>query len=236
MKTTWVICRRELSSYFNSPVAYIVITVFLVLIGVLFFIPFFTADQTTMRNFFGVVPFLYIFFAPAMTMRLMAEEMRSGTIEVLSTMPVRDGEVITGKFLAALGLLVVALLLTFPYAIAISFLGNLDWGPVWGGYIGLILLGGAYLAIGLFASSLTQNQIVAFVVAIFISMLFMMLDSFLPFIPYSFGSVIEYFSFSYHFRNISRGVLDSRDILFFLSFTAIGLLFAHWSLQSRRWR
>jgi len=236
MKSTLAICRRDMGSYFNSPVAYIVITVFLLFVGVLFFVPFFSMGKASARELFGVIPFLYIFFVPAITMRLIAEEKHTGTIEVLSTMPVRDGEVIIGKFLAALGLLAVALLLTIPYPIAISTMGKLDWGPVLGGYIGLILMGSSYLSIGILASSVTKNQIVAFVIALFLSMAFMLLDRFLYFLPSALSSILEYFSLSYHFRNISRGVVDSRDVLFFVSFTATGLLLSLYALQSRRWR
>jgi len=230
------IWRREFRAYFNSPVAYFVIIAFLVLVGIMFFIPFFTQDRVSMRAFFGLVPFLFVFFAPAITMRLVAEERRSGTLEILITMPVRDVEVIVGKFLAALSLLVVALLLTLPYAFTIAAFGPLDWGPVWGGYLGLLLMGAAYMALGLMASSFTENQIVAFVVALFLSMLFLMLDRFLAFLPAALVQWVEYLSFAKHFENASRGVVDSRDVVFYLSFTVLCLFLAFRSLESRRWR
>jgi ABC-2 type transport system permease protein len=230
------IWRREFRAYFNSPVAYFVIIAFLVLVGIMFFIPFFAQDRVSMRAFFGLVPFLFVFFAPAITMRLVAEERRSGTLEILITMPVRDVEVIVGKFLAALSLLVVALLLTLPYAFTIAAFGPLDWGPVWGGYLGLLLMGAAYMALGLMASSFTENQIVAFVVALFLSMLFLMLDRFLAFLPAALVQWVEYLSFAKHFENASRGVVDSRDVVFYLSFTVLCLFLAFRSLESRRWR
>jgi ABC-2 type transport system permease protein len=235
MHTTLTICRREFKSYFNSPVAYFVISIFLVMVGVLFFIPFFAQDRVSMRDFFSLVPFLFIFFGPAITMRLIAEERRSGTIEMLITMPVRDKDVIVGKFLAALGLLVVALLMTLPYAITISQFGNLDWGPVIGGYVGLVLMGSAYLSIGLLASSYSENQIVAFVIALFLSMFFLMVDRFIVFVPSALAPVVEYLSFGAHFRNAARGVVDSRDVVFFASFTVLSLFIAFRSLESRRW-
>jgi len=236
MGTTLAIWRREFRAYFNSPVAYFVITAFLALVGILFFVPFFTQDRVSMRGFFGLAPFLFIFFAPAITMRLLAEERRTGTLELLITMPVRDVDVILGKYLAALSLLVVALVLTLPYAFTIAAFGPLDFGPVWGGYVGLFMMGGAFLALGVAASSVTENQIIAFVIALFGSMLLLMIDKFLPFLPASLAKIAEYVSFDYHFRDAARGVLDSRDIVFFLSFTVLCLFLAFRSLEARRWR
>jgi ABC-2 type transport system permease protein len=236
MRTTAAILRREFKAYFNSPVAYFVIAVFLVMVGILFFIPFFTQDRVSMRNFFSLVPFLLVFFGPAITMRLISEERRSGTIELLITMPVRDRDVILGKFLAALGLFAVALLLTLPYAFTVSSFGNLDWGPVAGGYLGLVLLGGAYLSLGLLASSWTENQIVAFVIALFLSMFFLMVDRFTAFLPNTVAPFVEYISFDAHFRNAARGMVDSRDVVFFLSFMTLALFLSFRSLESRRWR
>jgi len=169
-------------------------------------------------------------------MRLISEERRSGTIEMHITMPVRDVDVIVGKYLAALGLLIVALLLTLPYAFTISQFGRLDWGPVAGGYLGLILLGGAYLSIGLLASSWTENQIVAFVISMFLSMFFLMVDNFTTFLPNAAAPIFEYISFNAHFRDMSRGMIDSRDVIFFLSFIMFSLFLAFRSLESRRWR
>jgi ABC-2 type transport system permease protein len=189
-----------------------------------------------MRDFFGLVPFLLVFFGPAITMRLIAEERRSGTIELLITMPVRDVDVILGKFFAAVGLFFVALLLTLPYAITISRFGDLDWGPVMGGYFGLVLLGGAYLSLGLLTSSWTENQIVAFVLALFLSMFLLMMDRFIQFLPAVVAPYVEYLSFGAHIRNAARGVIDSRDIVFFVSFTVLALFLAFRSLESRRWR
>jgi len=236
MSTTLAIWRREFKAYFNSPVAYFVITVFLALVGILFFIPFFTQDRVSMRGFFGLAPFLFVFFTPAITMRLLAEERRTGTLEILITMPVRDVEVILGKYLAAFSLLAVALLLTLPYAFTIAAFGPLDWGPVWGGYIGLLLMGGAFLAVGVAASSFTENQIIAFVVALFVSMAFLMVDRFLAFLPATAAAVVEYLSFDYHFRDAARGVIDTRDVVFYVSFAVLCLFLAFRSLESRRWR
>ena len=236
MGSTMAIWRREFRSYFNSPVAYFVITVFLVLVGTLFFVPFFAQDRVTLRGLFTMIPLLFAFFAPAITMRLVAEERRTGTLELLITLPVRDVDVILGKYLAALSLLVTALLLTVPYAVTVSFFGPLDWGPVLGGYLGLLLMGAAFLAIGLMTSSFTENQIIAFVTALFLSMLFLMLDRFMVFLPSSIAQWIEYLSFNVHFRNPVRGMIDSRDVVFFVSFAVMCLFVAFRSLEARRWR
>ncbi len=236
MRTMVTITKREFKSYFNSPVAYIVISAFLVILGIRFFVPFFAQDRVSLRGFFSQVPFLFIFFIPAITMRLVAEEKRSGTIEMLITMPVRDVDVILGKFIASLMFLLVALILTLPYAITVSNFGNLDWGPVWGGYLGLVLMGAACLSMGLLASAWSENQIVAFVVTFFASMLFMTIDMFVMFVPAQLSPVFEYLSFTAHFRNMARGMIDSRDVVFFMSFAVLSLFLAFRSLESRQWR
>lgn len=229
------IFKKELKSYFVSPVAYIVLTVFLLISGWFFSSSFFLINQATLRGGFSIIPIIFIFFAPAITMRLIAEEKKSGTIELLVTMPVRDSEIILGKFFAALALLSVAVLLTFPYAIIVSFLGDLDWGPVIGGYLGLILMGAAYLAIGLFASTLTENQVVAFIIGLFFVFTLFMLDKVLIFVPQGLVSILEYLSIEYHFTNISRGVIDSRDIIYYLSLIIFTLFLAIRGLGNRRW-
>jgi ABC-2 type transport system permease protein len=236
MRNTWIIFKREFRSYFDSPVAYIVISIFLILIGWFFFSPFFIANRATMRDFFILVPIMYLFFAPAVAMRLIAEEKRSGTIEILITLPVRDQEVILGKYFASLALLLVALILTLPFPITVSYLGDLDWGPVWGGYLGLFLMGGAYLAIGILASTWSEHQLVAFFTALFISLIFFFLNRFLPLLPDAIASPVEYLSFDYHYRNIARGVIDSRNLVFFLSIIGACLLLAFRGLESRKWK
>ncbi len=162
----------ELASYFNAPVAYIVIVTFLLVAGWMFFSGLFLMGRADLRQFFAPSPFspsmLLVIIAPAVTMRLIAEERKSGTIELISTMPIRKWEIIVGKFLAAYALLAIAILSTVVYAITVAAIGQLDWGPVIGGYFGLLLFAGALTAIGLLCSSLTQNQIVAFIVGFII--------------------------------------------------------------------
>ena len=158
IRRTLCIAKREFRSYFNSPIAYIVISVFLLLSGWFFFTPLFLIGRSTLRGFFSFTPILFIMFIPAITMRLIAEEVKTGTLEWLTSMPLRDLDVVLGKFLAALGLIAVALAMTIPYPISVDMVGALDWGPVIGGYVGLLLLAGAFLAVGLFASSLTERD------------------------------------------------------------------------------
>jgi ABC-2 type transport system permease protein len=150
-------------------------------------------------------------------------------------MPVRDAEVIIGKYLGAFGLYAVMLALTLVYPISVSTLGNLDWGQVWTGYLGLLLEGGAMIALGLFASSWTDNQLVAFFIAATACFAFWIIDRFLPFLPPGAASVFEWLSFDYHFRSMARGVIDTRDVLFFLSIIGLSLGLAFRALERRRW-
>ncbi len=236
MGNTLTIYKRELGTYFNSPVAYIVITVFLVVIGYMFFSQAFLVGEATMRDMFGLAPLLFTFFAPAITMRLMAEEKRSGTIELLITMPVRDWEVVLGKFFAGLSVLLVAIALTFAYPLTLSTMGDLDWGTVAGGYLGLVLLSGAYIAIGLMTSSWTQNQVVAYIVAWLITFALFIGGKLLPLMPQAIAPFVEYLSLDLHFNNIAKGVIDTRDLIYYLTLIGACLLVSVQSLDSRRWR
>jgi ABC-2 type transport system permease protein len=231
-----VFCKKEMRSFFDSPIAYIVITIFLLITGWFFFSDLFLINQASMRNLFGIVPFIFMFFVPAVTMRLISEEKRSGTIEVLLTLPVKDHEIILGKFLAGLILICVAVVLTFVYTFTLSGLGDLDFGSVVAGYIGLIFLGATYLSVGMFTSSLTQNQIVAFITSFVIIFALFMLDKVLIFMPGFLVSFLEYLSVDYHFSNIARGVIDSRDVIYYLSIIFLFLFLAVRALESRKWR
>jgi ABC-2 type transport system permease protein len=231
------IFRREYASYFNSSVAWIVVPIFLLVFGTFFwFIPgFFIVNQASLRRFFDLAPIITAIFAPAMTMRLLAEERRSGTIELLATMPLRDEEIVVGKYLGALALMATAVALTLVYALTTSFLGELDWGPVVGGYVGLVLLSGAYLAIGTLTSSWTNNQVVALFLAVFINICLFLIDAAVAlYLPGQLIPVAEFLSFSKHFQNISRGVIDLRDLVFYLSVIGICLFVAVHSLRMRR--
>lgn len=236
MHNTLTIFRRELGAYFNSPVAYVVITAFLVATGILYFLQAFLVGEASLRGFFDAAPLVFIFFAPAIAMRLLAEEKKSGTIALLITFPVRDWEVVLGKFFAALGVLGIGVLLTLAYPITISRMGDLDWGAVIGGYLGLLLMGGAYLAIGVMASSWTRNQVVAFIVAFAICFALFLVGKLIPLLPPSLAGVLEYISIDAHFANIARGVIDTRDVVYYLSLIGCCLFLAVQSLDSRRWR
>jgi ABC-2 type transport system permease protein len=235
MRRTLTIAKREFIGYFNGPAAYIVICLFLILMGIFFWNPFFLINRATVRGMFDMMSVLLLPTAPAMTMALLAEEKRTGTIEVLLTMPLKDSEVILGKFLGALGLLCVLLLLTLPYPISVATLGQLDWGPVIAGYLATLLQGAAMLAIGVLASSWTENQLIAFFTGAIICFALWMVARFLPFVPQTAASVLEWISFDYHYENMLRGVIDSRDVIYFLSIIGFSLVLAFRSLESRRW-
>jgi ABC-2 type transport system permease protein len=234
MGTAFVIARREFAAYFKSPIAYIVLAAFLALTGYLFFDQFFLLKNASMDGYFGSMPFLLLFFAPAIAMRLISEERGSGTIEMLLTFPVRDWEVVAGKYLAALGMFAVGLLLSLPFAFTVASLGPLDWGPVWGGYLGTLLLGGTYLAVGMFASALTRNQIVAFILGVAICLGLFFLDSFVV-LGRPLGPIFQYASPKFHFQGIARGVVELRNVVYYVSAIGIALLATAQVLESRKW-
>jgi ABC-2 type transport system permease protein len=236
MTPALVISRREIRTYFNSPVAYIVVPVFVIITGYLFFTQLFLEKQADMRGFFNIMPLLFMFMIPAITMRLLADEKASGTLELLITMPVRDSEVVLGKFLAAMALLCTAIGLTLVFAITVKSLGPLDRGPTIGGYLGLVLMGGAYVSIGVMASALTRNSIVSFIVAFAISFALYLLGRLTQFLPQALQKLVAYLSIDGHFENIGRGVIDTRDLIYYFSVMVVCLLIATLSLESRRWK
>jgi ABC-2 type transport system permease protein len=236
LHNVWPIFKRELRGYFDSPVAYVVITAFLLVTGWFFTTNFFVVAQADLRVIFSIIPFIFLFFTPAITMRLISEERKGGTMELLVTMPINDSAIIIGKYLAALALLVASILPTIVYLITVSFLGDVDPGPAIGGYLGLILMGAAYLAIGTFGSSLTDSQVIAFIVSFFLTFLFFLMDKVLFLLPTWMVSFVEYLSIESHFQNISRGVVDTRDLIYYASLIVVALYFAARSLASRRWK
>ena len=221
------IFKKELKGYFVTPIAYIVISIFLIVTGWFFFTTFFLFNQTSLRNFFDLLPIIFSFVIPAITMRLFSEEFNVGSYELLLTLPVTFRDVILGKFLAAVAFVAAMLAPTLAYPICISFLGQLDWGPVMGGYLGAILLGASFVAVGLFASSLTRNQIIAFIISAAICVSLTLIDKMLFFFPRSLLGVIGYLGADFHFKNISKGIIDSRDVIYFLSVVFIGLYSTH---------
>jgi ABC-2 type transport system permease protein len=229
------IFRRELRSYFNSPVAYVVIVVFLGIVGWFFTNNLFLMNIASLRVMFELVPLVYLFFVPAITMRLLAEEKKSGTLELLTTKPVMDVEIVLGKFLAAWTLLASALLPTLLYLVTMFSLGSIDPGPVVTGYLGLLLMGAVYVGIGLFASSVTENQIIAFILGFLIILALFLLDKVLIYAPTGLASTLEFLGIDYHFGNIARGVIDSRNVIYFLSLIGFSLYLATVSLERRKW-
>ncbi len=229
------IFKKEFKAYFVSPIAYIVIAVFLFAIAIcwFFFMGFFIINQASLRGFFFWLPIIFSFVIPAITMRLLSEESNIGSDEILLTMPVTITDVIIGKFLASVGFVAAMLIATLAYPIVVSRIGELDWGPVIGGYIGALFLGAAFCAVGLFSSSLTRNQIIAFIIGLAICFSLALLDKLQVFLPPGLLGVLAYMGADFHFQNISKGIVDSRDILYFLSVCFVGLYGAHITLQER---
>jgi len=214
MHSVWVISKRELNSFFDSLVSYIFIVVFLGISG--FFTWLFGSDiffigQATLQPFFSIAYFTLFFFIPALTMKMLAEEKRSGTIELLLTKAVSDWQVVLGKFFACLILICIALALTLPYYITVWAIGPVDHGAVWCGYLGMILMSMTYIAIGLFASSITNNQIVAFLFALFTGVFFLIIfDVLASNFTGVIGQLLNFLSMSTHFDSISRGIIESK--------------------------
>ena len=235
MRNTTTIALKEFKFYLTSPMAYVVTGIFLVLTGFFFSISSATYSRTSIAGFLGIGSILLLLLASVLTMRLLAEERKMGTLELLLTAPVRDSEVIAGKFLGSLGILTVMLVLTFYYPLLLMWFGDPDMGPITTGYLGLFLLGGVSLAVGLFASSLTSNQLVAAVVAGGILGALWFLGSAADLLPGALGEVFNFLSISYYFPDFMRGVIDTRGIIYYLSITVLFLFLAIRSLESSRW-
>lgn len=238
MKNIWVIFKKEFKTYFNSPIAYIFITVFLVLMNWLFFRGFFIMKQANMRAFFSLIPWVFLFFIPALTMRLWSEERKAGTLEFLMTMPVSDISVILGKFFAGFGLLVLTIILTITIPISIAKIGNIDTGQIIGQYLGAIFLGGSILSIGIFISSLTENQIIAFIITVIVSFILLIIGE--PFVvnlaPDYLAEILKYLSLSAHFDSMGRGVIDSRDVIYYICIILFFIFLNLKSIESRKWK
>ena len=223
-----VIMKRELKSYFTSPVAYIVTCAFLIVSGFMLFSFFFLANRAELREFFVNLPWLYAIFIPALTMRLFSEERGRGTLETLMTLPVSSCDVVLGKFLASFISAIIMLVPTFIYAITACVFGDVDFGPLFCGYLGAIFLAASFSAVGIFASSITKNQIVSFFVAFGICILLAMIDKFLIFLPAGVVGFLQFISAGSHFASISRGIIDSRDLIYFIS---ISIFFISLTIQ-----
>ncbi|MFC2048449.1 ABC transporter permease [Chloroflexota bacterium] len=236
MKNARTIASKEFKSYLTSPMAYIVTSIFLLGTGVLFSGSPSTYYETSISGLWGLWGTLgLLLLAAVLTMRLIAEERKMGTLELLLTAPVRDSEVILGKFLGSLGILCVMLVLTLYYPILLISFGDPDMGPIATSYLGLFLLGSATLSVGIFASSLTSNQIVAAVVAGGILFALWFAEWAAGFLPEALTKIINYISLSYYFPNFMGGIIDTRGIVYYLSITALFLFLAVRSLENSRW-
>lgn len=224
MNPTFAIARRELASYFATPVAYVFIVIFLALAGALTFYlgGFYERGQADLQPFFAFHPWLYLFLVPAVSMRLWSEERKSGSIELLLTLPVTMWQAVLGKFLAAWAFIGIALALTFPLWITVNYLGEPDNGVILASYIGSLLMAGGFLAIGACLSAVTRNQVIAFILTVVVCFLLLLagfplvLDFIRALLPQVLVDAVAGLSFLTHFNAISRGVIDLRDLLFFV--------------------
>ncbi len=237
MKSILTIMKREFHAYFLSPIAYIFLSLYLVLTNFLFFQGFFIAGEASMRNYFELLPWLLLLFLPAITMRSWAEERKNRTLELLLTWPIKDSEVVSGKFFASFLFLALALLLSGTVPISVMLIGNPDEGIMIASYIGALFLGGAYIAVGMAVSSFTENQIVAFIGTVVLLLVGILLghEGVIAFVPSSVAPILSGLSLEAHFNSIARGVLDSRDIIYYLSVIGLALFFNTQSLESRKW-
>jgi len=250
----WPIFKKELLLYFTSPVAYVVFTIFLLIVGYFFYSifaffsmasmqaamnPAFARDLNVtdgvMRPLFSNISVILLLLMPIVTMRLFAEERKSGTIELLLTYPVRDGAVLIGKYLAAFALYGVMLAATLLYPAIVLYFARLEWGPLLTGYLGLVLLGGTFLAVGLLSSSLTENQIVAAISTFGVLLILWVINWSADYAGGLTGKILSHLSIIEHFESFSKGVLDSRDVIYYVNFTILALFLTLRSLEARRW-
>lgn len=237
MRNVLAIAGKELRTYFVTPVAYVIVAFWLAALGIFYWqqVPF--GNQLSMEPVFNVLPILLLLIAPALTMRLLAEEQRAGTLELLLTAPVQDWAVVLGKFLGALGLFLSMTALTLFYPLLLVLFGaNWDWGPIWAGYVGLILMGIAFMSVGLFASALTNNQMVSSVIAFVILLVFFIMGV----VSSNFGpgvkDLLDKLSISERFYDFPRGVIDLKSVVYYLSFTAVVLFITIQVVEARRYR
>ena len=238
MRNILILTKKELQSFFNSPIAYICITAFLLFTNWWFFYleGFFLVGQASMRVFFTLIPWSFLVLMPAITMRMWAEEKRSGTYEVLMSLPVHTYELVVGKFISCVVLMVLIMALSLTIPLTIWEVGSPDPGPIVGGYLGVIFLGGSFLAIGLWVSSISHNQIVSFILGVSISFVLLIIgeDMVLEKIPSRLVPFIEMLGMGRHFQSIARGVVDTRDIIYYLSVIGFFLYLNVRAIKHRR--
>lgn len=258
MRNFYLIFLKELRSYFNSPIAFVVITIFLVLSGYFFYNIFATFStvsfqvmtqpmlarqsnqlnitEMVVRPLFGNLSLFMLIMLPMLTMRMFSEEKKSGTIELLLTYPVKDSEVILGKFAGCMGIFTIMILLTVPCFMLIAIFGEPEMGVIVSGYVGLFLMGAAFISLGIFASSITENQIVAAVLSFGFLLIFFMMGYSAGFAGESVGSILKYLSFMQHLYNFAKGVLDTEDIMYYFLFILFCIFLNMRTLESKRWR
>jgi ABC-2 type transport system permease protein len=238
MKNIGTIARRELGAYFNSPIAYVVVAVFLLLSALLFFNALFLQGQAELRELFDGfwTTLLVAIVGPAISMRLLAEERSNETLETLLTLPVTDWQVVLGKYLAAVGLFAFAMAMMMIFGVTVAFVGPLDKGPAVAGFLGLFLVAATYMAVGLMTSSFTKNQIVAFIGAVLICLMLWLVGKVVQVFPPSVQPLLDWLGTDHHLGNMARGVIDSRDVLYFGTLITSCLLVTQATLESRRWR
>ncbi len=237
MRNSFIIFKKELKAYFNSPMAYIFLVIFAIANGYFFTNTFFLYGQSDLRALFNIVPLVYLFFVPAVAMGLIARERNLGTIETISTLPLKTHEFVLGKFLAVFVLILLGLAATVIHLLTLLVVGtNVDYGAVFTGYLGLAFMGAVYAAIGTYASSVTENQVVAFIIGVFIVLVFFLMDKLLLFVPSGLAGIVQYLAVDYHLSNISRGVVDSRNLVYFLSMVGFFLYLTVQTIEIRKWR
>jgi len=236
MKSILSIFYREYKSYFNSPIAYIFIVGFLCISGLLFGLNLLSSQEATLRYFLGNTIFILMFVVPALTMRSFSEEKKTGTIEVLMTLPVKDYQVILGKFFAAFSFYVLMLLLTFSFPLTISLIGNPDMGVMIANYTGLLLFGAALVSIGIYASILTENQIVAFMITLGTILVLFFVNALGYILGESISEFLNYISLNTHFDDFSKGLIDTKHIVYYISVSFIFLFLSLNVLESRKWK
>jgi ABC-2 type transport system permease protein len=237
------IARREFRSYFDSPLAYVVICLSFLGLGLMFFLfrgGFWQVDKASVGGIFEYAPLgLSMLVVPVVTMRLLAEEKRTGTLEMLITLPVSDSDVILGKYVGALGLVLTVVIATLAYPIAMFrwpwSLGPLDWGPIFAGYFGLVLFSAAAVAIGLLITAMTESQSIAFFITFFILVALWFVGDIAGYLGGTYALVLQYVSFQTRLEGFARGIVDSRDVVYFLSVTALALVVAFRALERRKW-
>ena len=237
MHNTRTIYSKEVASYFKSPMAYIFLVSFVLLNGYFFSNTFFLINQSDMRALFNIVPLVYLFFCPVVTMGLIARENSNGTAELIATLPIKDHEFVIGKYLAAVTLIAAGLAFTFVHFLTLLAVGsNTDIGANLGGYAGLLLVGAFYASIGTFASSTTDNQVIAFIIGALGVLVFYLMDKLLMFAPSSIAVVMQYIAVDHHLSNISRGVIDTRNLIYFGSMIWLFLALSVRTVEIRKWR